>query len=135
MVVYTEQGETLLLRRTGNAFWQSITGGMQWPCEEPETAARREVLEETGIAAAEGWCDHQISRRFHILPEYRYCYGPGVTENVEHFFSLRIPRRCPVQVNPAEHDLSRWEPLPAAADSVWSWTNRVALAQIAQELV
>ena len=55
MVVYTDQGETLLLRRTGNAFWQSITGGMKWPGEVPEAAARREVLEETGIAVEEGW--------------------------------------------------------------------------------
>ena len=135
MVVYTDKGETLLLRRTGSAFWQSITGSLQWPCEAPEAAARREVFEETGIMAADGWCDHQISRRFLILPEYRYRYGPGVTENLEHFFSLCIPTRCPVQVNPAEHDLSRWEKVPAAADLVWSWTNRAALAQIAQELV
>ncbi len=134
-MVYTAEGETLLLRRTGSAFWQSITGSLQWPRETPEEAARRELFEETGIVAEDGWCDRQTSQRFLILPEYRYCYGPGVTENLEHFFSLCLPRRCAVQVSPAEHDLSRWESLPAAADLLWSWTNRAALAQIAQELV
>jgi dATP pyrophosphohydrolase len=135
VVVYTDSGETLLLKRTGGGFWQSVTGSLQSPAEPPEIAARRELHEETGIQADEGWRNHQVAHRFHILPEYRYRFGPGVTENLEHVFSLRLPERCEVTLNPAEHELSRWERLSVATESLWSWTNRAALAQIAQELV
>ena len=112
-----------------------MTGSLQSLGETPEAAARRELYEETGIEADGGWRNHQVAERFYILPEYRYRYGPGVTENLEHVFSLRLPERCEVTLNPAEHDLSRWERLSFAAESLWSWTNRAALAQIARELV
>ena len=96
VVVYTDSGETLLLQRTGGGFWQSVTGSLQSLAETPEAAARRELYEETGIEADGGWRNHQLAERFYILPEYRYRYGPGVTENLEHVFSLRLPERCEV---------------------------------------
>jgi len=135
VVVYTDSGETLLLQRTGGGFWQSVTGSLQSVAETPEAAARRELYEETGIEADEGWRNHQVAQRFYILPEYRYRYGPGVTENLEHVFSLRLAERCEVTLNSAEHDLSRCERISSAKESLWSWTNRAALAQIARELV
>ncbi|HCL93558.1 MAG TPA: dihydroneopterin triphosphate diphosphatase, partial [Gammaproteobacteria bacterium] len=122
VVVYTDSGETLLLQRAGGGFWQSVTGSLQSLTETPESAARRELYEETGIEADGGWRNHHLAQRFYILPEYRYRYGPGVTENLEHVFSLRLPERCEVTLNPAEHDLSRWERLSFATESLWSWT-------------
>ena len=135
VIVYTRSGETLLLQRAGNPFWQSVTGSLNWDERDPADAARRELLEETGIAASDGWRDWKQSRRFMILPEYRYRYGPGVIDNEEHVFSLELPGRCEVRLDPQEHVQSQWEKIETAAKSLWSWTNRAALSQLAEELV
>lgn len=134
VVVYTADRETLILQRVGNSFWQSVTGSLNWGEESPEEAARRELFEETGIATEKGWRKWGVSRRFQILPEYRYRYGPGVVENEEHVFSVELSDRCSVQINPFEHLQSRWVKIESAAQSIWSWTNRLALKQLAAEL-
>ena len=134
VVVYTLDRETLILQRVGNSFWQSVTGSLNWGEETPDEAARRELFEETGIATEKGWRKWGVSRRFQILPEYRYRYGPGVVENEEHVFSVELPDRCRVQINPSEHLESRWVKIELAAQSIWSWTNRLALKQLAEEM-
>jgi ADP-ribose pyrophosphatase YjhB (NUDIX family) len=49
IVIYTDGGEFLLLeRRRPAGFWQSVTGSLEWG-EMPTRAARRELIEETGI--------------------------------------------------------------------------------------
>ncbi|MCH1522213.1 MAG: dihydroneopterin triphosphate diphosphatase [Arenicellales bacterium] len=134
VVVYTSDRETLILQRVGNSFWQSVTGSLNWGEESPDEAARRELFEETGIATEVGWRKWGGSRRFQILPEYRYRYGPGVVENEEHVFSVELPDRCRVQINSSEHLESRWVKIELAAQSIWSWTNRLALKQLAEEM-
>ncbi len=49
IVIHTQGGEFLLLeRRRPPGFWQSVTGSLEWG-EAADVAARREVIEETGI--------------------------------------------------------------------------------------
>jgi dATP pyrophosphohydrolase len=135
VIVYTPDQKTLLLRRAGNPFWQSVTGSLLWDEEHPETAARREVEEETGIVSTSGWHDWRIARSFMILPDYRYRYGPGITHNREHVFSLELPEIRDVQLNPREHTAGEWIAMDDALQRLWSWTNRTALTQLMRELV
>ena len=130
VVVYTAAGETLLLKRLRPVFWQSITGSLEWPDETPADAARREVREETGIDATDGWTDWKVSRYFPILPEYQDQFVPGTRMNEEHMFSLEIPHRCPVTLMVDEHSDSCWLSLMDGRSLVWSWTNRAALDQV-----
>lgn len=93
--------------------------------------ALREVNEETGInVAPTQLVDWRLSNRYEIFPEWRHRYGPGVTENVEHVFSLCIPEPTSVTLSPQEHSASRWLPWQSAAAACFSWSNRDAILML-----
>lgn len=127
VVVHATSGEILLLRRAEREppFWQSVTGSL----ESGETrweAARREVVEETGIAP-EGLVDCGRRRRFFIPPSWRERFDPGVTYNLEHEFRLELPAPSAIRLAPGEHDAYRWLPRAEAVARAASWTNRAAI--------
>jgi dATP pyrophosphohydrolase len=131
VVIHTATLDVLLLeRKLHPGFWQSVTGsqeGDELLCE----TARREVLEETGIAAAAtDFIDWQITNRYEIFAEWRHRYPPGVTHNVEHVFSLCVPEQNPVSIAPDEHLGYRWLPWQEAAKACFSWTNRDAILDL-----
>lgn len=135
VVIHTAALDVLLLERVRHpGFWQSVTGSQE--DDEPllETA-RREVLEETGIAAtAADFIDWQLTNRYEIFAEWRYRYAPGVTQNTEHVFSLCLPEQAAVSIAPDEHLGYRWLPWQDAAAACFSWSNRDAILELPQRL-
>ncbi len=131
VVIHTTGGEVLLLERARHpGFWQSVTGSLE-PGEVPAAAARREVAEETGIAAAAAdFADWRLSNRYEIFAEWRHRYCPGVTHNTEHVFSLRLDGPRAVSVAPGEHLGYRWLPWREAAAACFSWSNRDAILML-----
>lgn len=136
VVIHTPVLEVLLLERTRHpGFWQSVTGSQEG--DEPllETA-RREVLEETGIAArAADFVDWRQTNQYEIFAEWRYRYAPGVMHNTEHVFSLCVAGPSRVTVAPEEHLGYRWLPWRDAAAACFSWTNRDAILALPQRFV
>ncbi len=129
VLIHTPGLEVLLLERAAHpGFWQSVTGSQEGDEPLPLTAAR-EVAEETGIAA-EALTDWRLSNRYEIFPEWRHRYAPGITQNVEHVFSLKVPAAEPVTVAPGEHLGYAWLPWREAADTVFSWSNRDAILML-----
>ena len=127
VVIYTVVGEVLVLRRRQPPdFWQSVTGSLDWD-EEAAVAARRELREETGLGDEVRVVDCGVVNRFPILPAWRARYAPAVRENIEHVFRVRLPGRCPVTLNPREHQEYLWLPRDRAAAKVSSYTNRDAI--------
>lgn len=125
VLVATHAGEVLLIeRRFPASFWQSVTGSLEWG-ESVLSAAHRELLEETGIAA-EAIDDLQIGARFHIRSEWRKRFAPGMRENREHWFRLWLDVPVPVHLS-REHVRAQWLPVQEAVKRVASWSNRVAL--------
>ncbi len=129
IVVYTAEGEFLLLERVRPpGFWQSVTGSLEWG-EMADAAARREVIEETGITAG-------LLRNLHwtqvydILPSFGKKYAPGVTRNLEHAFALKLLRRVPVTLCPEEHVQYRWATAREAIGTVSSDSNRAVIQQL-----
>jgi dihydroneopterin triphosphate diphosphatase len=129
IVIYTEDGEFLLLeRRRPPKFWQSVTGSMEWG-EPADAAARREVIEETGITQGV-LVNLQWTQVYEILPAFGKVYAPGVTLNLEHAFSLRLRTRVPVTLSSSEHVQYRWASDTDALDTVSSSTNRAVIAEL-----
>ena len=134
VVIHTPQLDVLLLERASHpGYWQSVTGSQESGETLIETA-RREVEEETGIAAPlcqfEDW---EITNTFEIFAEWRHRYAPGVTHNVEHVFSLQVPDRVAVRIAPDEHIAYGWLPWREAAEKCFSWSNRDAIRSLPEK--
>jgi dihydroneopterin triphosphate diphosphatase len=129
VVIHTEGGEFLLLeRRRPPGFWQSVTGSLEWG-EHADVAARREVIEETGITQGV-LVNLQWTQVYEILPAFGKVYAPGITLNLEHAFSLRLQQREAVKLSDSEHLQYRWASDLDAVKSVSSSTNRVVIEEL-----
>ena len=129
IVIYTDGGEFLLLeRRRPAGLWQLVTGSMEWG-EAADAAARREVIEETGIGQGV-LVNLQWTQVYEILPAFGKVYAPGVTRNLEHAFSLRLQNRVPITLSDAEHVQFRWLSPADAMETASSSTNRAVIAEL-----
>jgi dihydroneopterin triphosphate diphosphatase len=127
IVIVTDDKQFLLLeRRRPPGFWQSVTGSLEWD-ELPNDAARREVIEETGILHG-ALVNLQWTQVYEILPAFGKVYAPGVTRNLEHAYSLRIP--APVPVVLSEHLQYCWMSAKDALSTVSSSTNRAVIREL-----
>ena len=135
VVIHAPDLSVLLLERADHpGFWQSVTGSRDSYDEPLMESARRELFEETGIqAAAPGQgplIDWQFSQVYEIYPHWRHRYPEGVTENVEHVFSICVPRQVPIRLAPREHLSSVWLPWQEAAERCFSWSNAKAIREL-----
>ena len=126
VVVCTAGGEVLLLERARPAgWWQSVTGSLD-EAETPAEAAARELGEETGLVAR-GLEDLCLQARFPIHPDWRHRYAPGVSENLEHAFAVRLPGRRDIRLEDGAHVGFAWLPADEAVARATSWTDRQAI--------
>jgi len=127
IVIYTAGGEFLLLeRRKPPGFWQSVTGSLEWG-ETADAAARRELIEETGITQGH-LRNLQWTQVYEILPAFGKSYAPGVVCNLEHAFALKLLQRTPVTMT--EHVQYRWLPAAEALATASSDSNRAVIRQL-----
>lgn len=133
VVVHAGSQVLLIERRARAGFWQSVTGSIDHSAERLESAALREVAEETGIAAPPAalrrW---NLAYTFEIYPQWRHRFVPGTVYNTEHVFSLALPAPVAVALAPAEHAASCWLPWRVAAMKCFSWSNRDAIRILGQ---
>ncbi len=132
VVIHTAALDVLLLERASRAgYWQSVTGSLDRLDEPVAEAARRELLEETGIAASAGRLDAwNVVNAFEIFAEWRHRFARGTTHNTEHVFGFRLPGRLPVVLDAKEHTAHAWLPWRAAAERCFSWSNQDAVRML-----
>jgi dATP pyrophosphohydrolase len=129
IVIYTAGGEFLLMeRRRPPGFWQSVTGSLEWG-ETADAAARRELIEETGITQGR-LVNLQWTQVYEILPSFGKKYAPGITRNLEHAFALKLPERVPVSLSDNEHVRCRWLNVADAMATASSSSNRAVIQQL-----
>ncbi len=135
VVIYRSNGDILLIERADRAgFWQSVTGSLDAPDEDLALAAGREVFEETGIDVdllpkkALQNMHHQIE--YEIYPEWRFRYAPGITRNIEHWFSLEVPDDTSIKLAPREHVAFDWLPPEKATKKCFSPSNGEAILKL-----
>ena len=130
VVIHTPALEVLLIERADRpGSWQSVTGSLDAEDEPLDLTARREVVEETGIAEGD-LRDWQMETVYDIWPIWRHRYAPGVTQNTEHAFGLTVARRLPVTLSPREHLQHLWLPWREAAEKCFSPSNAEAILQL-----
>ncbi len=141
VVIHTPALDVLLIERARQpGFWQSVTGSIDHPDEVLRETARREVLEETGIAVGSAAVpeaalrDWGLCNVYEIYPTWRHRYAPGVWKNVEHVWSLQVPAGTPVTLSPREHRAARWLPWHEAAAACFSASNADAIRQLPRRL-
>ena len=137
VVIHTRDLQVLLLERAARpGFWQSVTGSLDRADEPLESAAAREVMEETGIDASRGrlarW---NVANTFEIYGQWRHRFAPGVTHNTEHVFGLALASPVGVRLAPEEHVAFAWLPWREAAAKCFSWSNRDAIQLLAENAV
>jgi dATP pyrophosphohydrolase len=137
VVVHTAQLEVLLLERASRpGYWQSVTGSLDRLDEPLETAAAREVMEETGIDPSTGrlarW---NAAYSFEIYAQWRHRFAPGTVYNTEHVFGLALRERCAVKLAPREHVAYEWLAWDRAAPRCFSWSNRDAIHMLGERAV
>ena len=137
VVIHTADLDVLLIERADRpGFWQSVTGSNDTLDEPNALTAQREVFEETGIAIGSAAVplahlrDWGLRNVYEIYPVWRHRYAPGVTQNTEHVFGLRVPRNVPVTLSPREHTAQVWLPWREAADKCFSASNAEAILQL-----
>ncbi len=134
VLIHNRNREVLLLERADRpGFWQSVTGSLDFIDEPFESAAIREVAEETGIdvqALPLGSLQNlHHAVQYEIYPGWRHRYPPGVERNTEHWFALEVPANTAIKLAPGEHLQYVWLPYQEAAQQCFSHTNRDAILQ------
>ncbi len=141
VVIFTPARDVLLIRRADQqpddaVFWQSVTGSKDHPDELFRETAVREVLEETGIdcrpgtGLAEELRDWYLENVYDIYPRWQHRYAPGVSQNTEHLFGLKVPSGVRVTLNPREHTAHQWLPWREAAELCYSPSNAEAILML-----
>jgi len=88
VVVHTARLDVLLLERAAQpGLWQSVTGSREPDDPDLSATARRELVEETGLALGT-LTDWRLTNRYEIWPQWRARYAPEVTHNTEHVFGF-----------------------------------------------
>ena len=131
VVIHTVDLQVLLLERADHpGYWQSVTGS-QNPGETLYQTALREVLEETGLNAANSvLTDWQTENQYEIYEEWRWRYAPDVRFNTEHVFGLCLPTITPIRIAAREHLDYMWLPWQQAAEKVFSSSNAAAILDL-----
>ena len=132
VLIHDDCCNVLLLERADRTgFWQSVTGSLDHQDEDLFVAAKRELMEETGIETTnDNWLDWNLARKFKIFSHWKHRYEDNVEFNTEYVFSVCIEKNFKIKLSPREHISFNWLPHEIAAKKCFSWTNSLAIKEL-----
>ena len=100
--------EYLLLRRVASrgGFWQGVTGGVE-EGEDLSEAARRELIEETGLIPSR-LEKIDFSYSFPVEDRWRDLYAAEIERIIEYVFIAYVDGQQEPKIDPGEHDEWKW---------------------------
>ncbi len=134
VVIHTPDHEILLLERADfPEYWQSVTGSVEFG-ETLFNAAKRELLEETGLIAGRDGVltDMKHSVHYEIFPQWQHRYPSGTHQNREYWFSFSVLLKQNIALSKREHTCFTWLPATDAAEKVFSPSNRDAILALTE---
>lgn len=153
VVMISPAGDFLLIERADKAaYWQSVTGSLDFPDESPLQAAVRELEEETGFKAMAVESPVVVnsspdelrkpgllrpwphSLQYEIFEHWRHRYPAGVTHNTEHWFMVCVPADFVPKLAVNEHVGYVWLKADDAAARCFSPNNAQAILQLDSKL-
>jgi 8-oxo-dGTP pyrophosphatase MutT (NUDIX family) len=123
----------LLLHRVPerDGFWQGVSGGVEWG-ETLQHAARRELLEETGLHPVE-LRRVDCSYTFAMQEQWQRWYAPGTAQIAEHVFLALVEGEQPV-LSAEVHDDWRWCTYDEAL-TLLAWPENIEALKSCQRLL
>ncbi|NCU95751.1 MAG: dihydroneopterin triphosphate diphosphatase [Betaproteobacteria bacterium] len=100
--------------------------GAKWESTGPVAAGAAVGI----VAAPEALRDWRHHTVYEIFAHWRHRYGPGVTHNTEHTFSLSVPAGMAPILAAREHLAHLWLPYAEAAEKCFSPSNREAILRL-----
>jgi len=134
-VTRRQRSQVLIVHRSPvqGSYWHVVAGGVE-PGETAEQAARRELLEETGLTAPVVAPREVVEYAYPLAEEpaeRRAAYDPAVTEVTVTCFIADAPDDWEPQLD-WEHDGYRWcSPAEAAGALRWPETARALTESLA----
>ncbi|WP_433514883.1 NUDIX hydrolase [Nonomuraea sp. CA-143628] len=126
--------EYAVFQRADDSYWQSVSGGVE-EGEDLETAARREIAEETGLTAG-----GPLVKLDMVSGVEKSCFAAAKfwPENVyivpKHFFAMDITREGAEIALSQEHRDVRWLRYEAAYESLRYDDDKTALWELDQRI-
>ena len=122
----------MMLRRPDHGLWWSSVTGMVEAGETLEAAARRELLEETGLRGQLRLLD--LSHTFWVDPKLLGLPEGEPRFNTETCFQAEVPADAQVELAPEEHTEYRWCSIPEARELTPWEGSRMALGLLERQL-
>lgn len=120
----------LLCHRVREDYWHTVAGALE-PGETYAEAARRELLEESGLDADP--TDLELEQRYAMTEDVRELYAEGIEEVVVGNFYVAVPGGWEPTLN-EEHDRYEWVDLNRARELVRWPETREAIDVLARRL-
>lgn len=118
---------SLLTNERRGSFWQNVTGSVD-PGEDFETAAKREVLEETGIEIKKKHNFFELDTEYEFIDQWN-------KDVLEKCFALVLESQTDVIIDSSEHQDFKWLPVNKIDENYFKYPSNYEVFKESMERI